>query len=846
MVLAPVVVALVLWVVTQSTFALIFAALGPITALGSVVDARLTARRTRRREALRLTSELRELERSIDEWHRAERRARQEELPSALAVVREGRGAGTEHVRLGLGRVPTDLTISGADRSSSPVVAVLAERAANLESAPVHGAVADGVGIVGPATVRRAVQRSLLCQLTPSSTARVVTAARARDLPPGVGVELRIAAGQVTVTRHPSRAARGVLLQSELVSEEEVLSWRTRSGDAIPNPLPSHLDLCSLLDRPDPDSVAGRTPPGLSCQPAVDTEGPIQIDLVADGPHAIVGGTTGSGKSEVLIAWLLAMAAAHPPEEVTLLLIDFKGGATFAPLETLPHTVGIITDLDHGGAARALESLAAEVRYRERTLAERGVRQIEGSGMPRLVIVVDEFAAMLDQHPELPALFADLAARGRSLGVHLILATQRPAGVVRESVLANADLRISLRVNNAADSTAVVGTPDAAQIGATQRGRAVIRAAGQNPRTVQFALASRDDIAAVATAHAGATRPRRPWCAPLPTSLSVSDLPATDGIGFGLLDEPHLQRQVIATWSAETALFVLGAARSGVTTTLVTLAWAADRAGLQCRWIPTAPDAAWDALHDLLRELDTPADSGRRTVVLLDDLDALLARFSGDFRVAVADGFSRVLREGPARGIVVVASAQRLAGESAAIATSISHRLLLRQANRQEHVMAGGEGAHFDSGLPPGGGWWRGCRVQVAETGLGRPVDPVARVAQLTPDRPLAIVSTRSVAVARSVPGRVRMLSSVTGDPDLAPGEVLVGDPDEWQSRFGLVAAIRDRADLILDDCSLADVRLLTRSRQLPPPLAPGRGLAWRLRPDGALERVRLPGAGDR
>ena len=160
--------------------------------------------------------------------------------------------------------------------------------------------------------------------------------------------------------------------------------------------------------------------------------------------------------------------------------------------------------------------------------------------------------------------------------------------------------------------------------------------------------------------------------------------------------------------------------------------------------------------------------------------------------------------------------------------------------------MAGGEGSHFDSGLPPGGGWWRGCRVQVAETGLGRPVDPVARVAHLTPDRPLAIVSTRAVAVARSLPGGVRLLSNLTGDPDLAPGEALVGDPDEWQSRFGLVAAIRERADLILDDCSLADVRLLTRSRQLPPPLAPGRGLAWRLRPDGALERVCLPEAGDR
>src|SRR5690606_38751968 len=145
----------------------------------------------------------------------------------------------------------------------------------------------------------------------------------------------------------------------------------------------------------------------------------------------------------------------------------------------LPHVVGIVTDLDEVAAARALRSLRAELRHRESLLAERGARSIEelADGVPalaRLVIVVDEFAALTAGFPELHEVFADLAARGRSLGVHLVLCTQRPAGSVRDSVLANCTLRISLRVNNRADSIAVVGEPGAAALPRHPVGRAII------------------------------------------------------------------------------------------------------------------------------------------------------------------------------------------------------------------------------------------------------------------------------------------------------------------------------------------------------------------------------------
>ena len=167
---------------------------------------------------------------------------------------------------------------------------------------------------------------------------------------------------------------------------------------------------------------------GLAARFLLGPDGPIDLDLVADGPHAIVGGTTGSGKSALLTAWILALAAAHPPERLVLLLVDCKGGATFDPLAALPHVAGVVTDLDPEDAERAVASLGAELRRREQAVRDAGGQDITATGLPRLVVVVDEYRALVDRAPDLAALFGDLAARGRSLGVHLVLCTQRPAG----------------------------------------------------------------------------------------------------------------------------------------------------------------------------------------------------------------------------------------------------------------------------------------------------------------------------------------------------------------------------------------------------------------------------------
>ncbi|MFZ2964564.1 MAG: FtsK/SpoIIIE domain-containing protein, partial [Rhodoglobus sp.] len=544
-----------------------------------------------------------------------------------------------------------------------------------------------------PAARGSAIVFGALGETTP--VVLVAVAGTEAELPVGCRVVLRVDGAGARISRHPEPEQRRPV-RPELLSRTQALRWaRELAADAARNGLahdgrllPVTVPLGPMLG--DPDSATG-----LACTPAVDAAGPAVIDLVAHGPHAIVGGTTGSGKSELLVSWLLAMAAVRSPQQLALLLVDFKGGAAFAPLGALPHVAGILTDLDGEGAGRALESLRAELRYRERALVAAGARDIDGvAGLARLVIVVDEFAAMIAEHPELHALFADLAARGRALGVHLVLCTQRPTGVVRDAVLANADLRICMRVNNRADSAAVVGSDAAAELPASARGRGILATLGAEPRPVQFALASPVDVDAVAARWAGVPAARRPWLEPLPAVVLPEALP---GAGFGLLDLPDEQRREVACWdpAVDGHLLVLGAAGSGKSTALAALA-------AEGTVVPSQPAAAWDVLGD-------PPEG----VLVLDDVDSMLARFTPEYRAVFAERLAGVLRDGPGRGIRLALSAQRVTGELQALIGLIPERLYLRHATRQDVLIAGGEAADHRAGLPPGGGSWRGRRVQV-------------------------------------------------------------------------------------------------------------------------------------
>ncbi len=248
-----------------------------------------------------------------------------------------------------------------------------------------------------------------------------------------------------------------------------------------------------------------RTPIG------VDGTGPVMLDLVADGPHLLVGGTTGSGKSELLRSLVAGLALNTSPEHLAFVLVDYKGGAAFDCCADLPHVAGLVTDLDNRLAQRALVCLEAELRYREERLRALGVEDLaaldglnsedfvadpdraddlRANPLPRLVVVVDEFATLAAELPDFLSSLVGIAQRGRSLGVHLILATQRPAGVITEDIRANTSTRIALRVTDRNDSVDIIGSPEAANIPRQRPGYAWAKFGPDELKAFQCALVS--------------------------------------------------------------------------------------------------------------------------------------------------------------------------------------------------------------------------------------------------------------------------------------------------------------------------------------------------------------------
>ncbi len=211
-------------------------------------------------------------------------------------------------------------------------------------------------------------------------------------------------------------------------------------------------------------------------------QGALHLDLRQQGPHALVGGTTGSGKSEFLQAWVLGMAAEYSPERVTFLFVDYKGGSAFADCVSLPHCVGLVTDLSPHLVRRALTSLRAELHHREHLFNRKKAKDLlelekaaDPDAPPALVLVIDEFAALAKEVPEFVDGVVDIAQRGRSLGIHLIMATQRPAGVIKDNLRANTNLRVALRMADETDSDDVIGSKEAALFDPSIPGRGIAK-----------------------------------------------------------------------------------------------------------------------------------------------------------------------------------------------------------------------------------------------------------------------------------------------------------------------------------------------------------------------------------
>lgn len=266
------------------------------------------------------------------------------------------------------------------------------------------------------------------------------------------------------------------------------------------------------------------------------TDGRLDLDLVSDGPHAVVVGTTGSGKSEMLRSLVLSLSVAYSPHDVQFVLIDFKGGAAFDACAHLPHVIGLLTDLDDDLGDRVVGGLRAELRRRERVLREAGVSDASRSGLARLVIVIDELARLQADVPAFVASLVDIAQRGRSLGVHLVVATQRGGQTLSADLLANSSVRIALRLQSRADSMDMVGVPDAHFLPRRSPGRAIVRVGQDEPVVFQCADTSRSlhaVVDSIRAAWADEEVPSAPWTSPLPTAV---DYDPASTLRFGLVD----------------------------------------------------------------------------------------------------------------------------------------------------------------------------------------------------------------------------------------------------------------------------------------------------------------------
>jgi S-DNA-T family DNA segregation ATPase FtsK/SpoIIIE len=373
---------------------------------------------------------------------------------------------------------------------------------------------------------------------------------------------------------------------------------------------------------------------------------PVELDIneaarKGMGPHGLCVGATGSGKSEFLRTLILGMIAAHPPEQLNLVLVDFKGGATFLGLDRVRHVSAVITNLVDEAhlVARMQDALAGEMNRRQELLRAAGGfasvadyerARTEGLAMPplpALLIVVDEFSELLSQHPEFAELFVAIGRLGRSLGMHLLLASQRLDEGRLRGLENHLSYRVCLKTFSASESRAVLGVPDAYHLpsspgaaylktasgelvrfqtayvsGPHQRARPACRpAAPSAPRLFTAAPAglvaerpeqspdgtdgpTRTLLDAVLHRFAGHGTPtHRVWLPPLTESPTLEALVSTFAVDrplsvpIGLVDRPYDQRRDILTAELAGAagnVAIVGAPQSGKSTALRTLVMA--------------------------------------------------------------------------------------------------------------------------------------------------------------------------------------------------------------------------------------------------------------------------------
>jgi DNA segregation ATPase FtsK/SpoIIIE, S-DNA-T family len=306
----------------------------------------------------------------------------------------------------------------------------------------------------------------------------------------------------------------------------------------------------------------------------IGTHGILWFDLndQVHGPHGIIAGTTGAGKSELLQSIIIGLAMTHHPHLINFVLVDFKGGAAFKPFEHIPHTVGMVSDLSGKLTERALIALKSELRRREHVLSSTNAKNISEyislraqspadiDPLPHLFIIIDEFAELAKEHPSFMEGLVSVVQKGRSLGVHLILATQKPTGSVSGSIWSNLKFRISLRLASMQDSRDMLGRSEAALIPASMPGRGYFQIGSEIFELFQSARISKNaypqkevqgksngkaitdqevligDMEQYESVYASSLF--RPWPDPLPRQISLDEINSRLPVSVAGADQP--------------------------------------------------------------------------------------------------------------------------------------------------------------------------------------------------------------------------------------------------------------------------------------------------------------------
>ncbi|MEO6701087.1 MAG: FtsK/SpoIIIE domain-containing protein [Jatrophihabitantaceae bacterium] len=724
--------------------------------------------------------------------------------------------------------------------------------------------------VAGLAGLRRVLERGPAVGVS-----AVSVAADPRSLPPNCRASVIAVSDTGTELDVQATGQRSLRAVADRVSADWANNFARMlaplaDADADPlSRLPTQQRLVGLsgLETVDARSVSQRwahQSQGALATIGVGAKGNFELDLVRDGPHLLIAGTTGSGKSELLRSLVVALAIGSPPSELNFVLIDYKGGAAFSDCALLPHTLGVVTDLDAHLTRRALVSLDAELRRREAAFAVAGVADLTGyrqsseahrNPLGRLILIIDEFASLAEELPDFLTGLLGIAQRGRSLGVHLVLATQRPAGAVSADIKANLSLRIALRVTDPAESSDVIGSDLASRIPRSQPGRAFARLGdgelvefqtariglpltASEPITIQEldgwnrpvasagAPAARTDVAELTAAmHAAAgqlTLPARPWLAPLPDLVLVKDLAEPEDefqLAIGLIDDPAQQRQYpyLLDLTAGGSAGFIGGPRSGRTTALRTTAGQAIRrlssAQLHLYLIDCAGRGfdAWSELAhcgavlnpndpaciarlvgrlngeiaDRQRKLAELGVSslaeglrmGCRLPVMLLVVDGWegLCRTSDEYDAGrTADGFIRLLRDGPAAGLTVLISGDRSA-LGLRLGAALGRRLLLPMTDRADYANAGIRAAALPTDPSAGRAIATDTGLEVQLALLDR--DPTASAqtsAALGMAKPARPEADQPAIRIRALPERVEYRELV-GQVATEPGQFLLG-----------------------------------------------------------------------